>query len=138
MAVMPEVRIAAALLVLRVGLGLFLLQWSLEKLIAPDSAIRVAQHFYGVTLSTSTSTVLGAAEALLALALLLGVWRRWSYGLSILVHAVSVASTWKQLLTPYAGSNHLFIAGVPVLAGFIVLYMLREQDTYSVDGWRGA
>jgi len=43
------------------------------------------------------------------------------------------------LLHPYgAGQNHLFIAGVPVLAAFILIYMLREWDGYSVEGWRKA
>jgi len=30
------------------------------------------------------------------------------------------------------------MAGVPVLAGFILLYILREWDRYSLDGWRKA
>jgi hypothetical protein len=70
---------------------------------------------------------------------LFGLYRRLSYGLAALIHAVSVAATWRQLLHPYgAGQNHLFIAGVPVLAAFILLYTLREWDAYSVAGWRAA
>lgn len=136
MAVMTGARAAAALLILRVSLGVFLLQWSVEKIVVPESAIRVAQHFYGVAPTVGTTIIAGVAEALLALALLVGIWGRWSYGLAILVHAVSLVSTWRQLLNPYAGSNHLFIAGVPVLAAFVLLYMLREWDAYSVEGWR--
>ena len=136
MAAMAEVRTATALLVLRVSLGIFLLQWSFEKIVVPESAIRVGQHFYGVAPTVGTTIMVGVAEALLALALLFGMWRRWSYGLAILIHAVSVGSTWRQLLTPYAGTNHLFIAAVPVLAALVLLYLLREWDTYSVGGWR--
>lgn len=136
MAVMTGARAAAALLILRVSLGVFLLQWSVEKIVVPESAIRVAQHFYGVAPTVGTTIIAGVAEALLALALLVGIWGRWSYGLAILVHAVSLVATWRQLLNPYAGSNHLFIAGVPVLAAFVLLYMLREWDAYSVEGWR--
>jgi hypothetical protein len=45
----PEIdkRIPAALLILRFFLALFLLQWSVEKLILPDSAARIARSFYG-------------------------------------------------------------------------------------------
>jgi putative oxidoreductase len=134
-----ERRVAAALLILRVSLGVFLLQWSVEKFVAPEAAIRIGQNFYGVVLSGAIVVILGAAETLIALALLSGIYRRWSYGLAALIHAVSVVATWRQLVHPYgAAQNHLFIAGVPVLAGFILLYMLREWDAYSVEGWRRA
>src|SRR5262249_27802513 len=43
-------RIPAALLILRFFLGTFVLQWSIEKLILPDAAARIASNFYGVTL----------------------------------------------------------------------------------------
>jgi uncharacterized membrane protein YphA (DoxX/SURF4 family) len=136
MAAITETRAAAALLILRISLGVFLVQWSLEKIIAQGSAIHVAQHFYGEAPTVGATVMAGVVEALLALALLVGIWRRWGYGLGILIDAVSVASTWRQLLNPYAGSDHLFIAGVPVLAVFVLLYVLREWDSYSVDGWR--
>jgi len=133
-----ETRAAAALLILRVSLAIFLLQWSIEKFIVPEAAIRIGQNFYGVALSGAFVAILGALEALVALALLFGIYRRLSYGLAALIHAVSVVATWRQLLHPYGtGQNHLFIAGVPVLAAFILLYMLREWDAYSVAGWRG-
>ena len=52
---LPEAdrRIPAALLILRFFLVLFLLQWSIEKLILPDAAARIARSFYGVTLPDS-------------------------------------------------------------------------------------
>jgi len=136
---MTERRAAAALLILRVSLGIFLLQWGVEKFVIPEAAIRIGQNFYGVALSGIIVVILGAAETLVALALLFGVYRRWSYGAAALIHAVSVLATWRQLMNPYgAAQNHLFIAGVPVLAAFILLYMLREWDAYSLEGWRKA
>jgi putative oxidoreductase len=136
MVAMMEGRAATALLILRVSLGVFLLQWSVEKIVVPESAMRFAEHLYALAPAIGTTIMVGVAEGLLALALLVGVWRRWSYGLAIVVDAVSVAATWRQLLNPYAGTNHLFIAGVPVLAAFILLYVLRAWDAYSVEGWR--
>jgi len=45
----PEInkRIPGALLILRFFLAIFLLQWSVEKLILPDSAARIARGFNG-------------------------------------------------------------------------------------------
>src|SRR6266567_7764199 len=50
-------RIPAALLILRFFLAIFLLQWSIEKLILPGAAARIASNFYGVTLPLSASYV---------------------------------------------------------------------------------
>jgi putative oxidoreductase len=55
-------RIPAGLLILRFFLAIFLLQWSIEKLILPDAAARIASSFYGVMLPASASYVLGVAE----------------------------------------------------------------------------
>jgi hypothetical protein len=38
-------RTAAGLLILRLFLGIFLLQWSVEKLILPNATVRIAQNF---------------------------------------------------------------------------------------------
>src|SRR5262249_27688469 len=82
---MPETdrRITAALLILRFFLAIFLLQWSIEKLILPDAAARIANNFYGVRLAVPASYALGVAELILSLGLLVGFYRTVSYGLSL-------------------------------------------------------
>ena len=94
-------RIPAALLILRFFLGTFLLQWSIEKLILPDAAARIATNFHGVTLAAPASYALGVAELILSLALLFGFYRTVSYGLSLLVHTVTVVVSWRQLFDPW-------------------------------------
>ena len=98
----PELdkRVPLALLILRVFLAIFLLQWSIEKLIMPNAAASIARNFYGVTLPVSGSYALGVAELILSLALLFGVYRAISYGLSLLVHTVTVLVSWRQLFDP--------------------------------------
>jgi len=77
--------------------------------------------------------VLGALQVVLALALLLGVVPRLSYGLAALLHLVTTLVTIPRLLNPWNPvSNHLFIAGVPVLAGFVALYLLRDADRWTL------
>jgi putative oxidoreductase len=73
----PEInkRIPAALLILRFFLAIFLLQWSVEKLILPDLAARIARGFYGLTLAAPASYAVGVAELILSLALLFGFYR---------------------------------------------------------------
>jgi len=137
----PELdkRIPAALLILRLFLAIFLAQWSIEKLILPDAAARIASGFYGVMLPVSASYVLGVAELILSLALLFGFYRTVSYGLSLLVHTVTVVVSWRQLFDPWGLAkvgNHLWISTWPTWGGFAALFLMREWDTWTVDGWR--
>jgi putative oxidoreductase len=142
----PELdkRIPAALLILRFFLAIFLLQWSIEKLILPDAAARIASSFYGVMLPASASYALGTAELILSLALLFGFHRTISYGLSLLIHTVTVVVSWRQLFDPWGLAkvgNHLWISTWPTWGGFAALFLMREWDTWTIDGWwqsRGA
>ena len=137
----PELdkRVPLALLILRVFLAIFLLQWSIEKLIMPNAAASIARNFYGVTLPVSGSYALGFAELIMSLALLFGVYRAISYGLSLLVHTVTVLVSWRQLFDPWGLAkvgSHLWISTWPTWGGFAALFLMREWDAWTVDGWR--
>jgi len=125
---MTSSRVSLALFILRCSLGLFLLLWSFDKMVEPASTVIIFKHFYGLTVSPNVAGWIGVLEALLSLAILAGFRKTISYGLGLVLHAVSTLSTSEQLLSPF-GQNHLFIAAVPVLAGFIVLFLLRDLDT---------
>lgn len=136
----PVVTERLALAGLRVSLGAFLLVWGLEKFAIPAATVGIWAKFYGVGLAASLVPLVGALESGLALAITVGFWRRVSYGLGVVVHAVSVLSSWRQLFDPWGlrsggPPNHLFLAGVPVLAGFVALYLLRVRDAWTLDEW---
>jgi len=132
-------RTATALLILRFFLSIFLLQWSVEKLVLPSATLRIAQSFYGISLPQAGSYALGVAELVLSLALLFGLYRTISYGLALLVHTVTVIVSWRQLLDPYGVAkvgNHLWIATWPTWGAFAALFLMRDRDFYSLDEWR--
>ncbi len=138
MIVTADRSIATGLLVLRLFLGIFLLQWSFEKLIVPGATIRIAQGFYGVALPEAGAYALGVAELILSLGLLFGAYRTISYGLSLLVHTVTVIVSWRQLLDPYGFAkvgSHLWISTWPTWGAFEALFLMREWDAYTIDGW---
>lgn len=118
---------AIPLFVLRLGLGTFVLLFGVDKLVAPDIAASVYADFYGISASTALIYAAGALEAVLGAAVLLGAWKTLSYGLALAVHAVSTLATYRELLAPF-GANHLFLAALPVLAGFVTLFLLRRYD----------
>ena len=118
-----------ALLALRISLGLFLLQWGIEKFVVPQSNVGIWSYFYGLDVSVTLGYAFGVAEIAIALCMILGMFRTVVYGAALLLHAVTVLVTWRQLIDPWGDPiNHLFTAAVPVLGGFLALFLLRHWD----------
>jgi putative oxidoreductase len=123
-----------ALLVLRVTLGIFLLQWGVEKFVVPQSNAAIWTEFYGVNVPQALGYVFGAVEVAIAFCLFLGLFRTVAYGAALALHAVTVVVSWRQLLDPWGDPfNHLFIASVPVLGALIALFLLRHWDRGILD-----
>lgn len=130
-------RLRMPLFLLRLTVGLFFLQWSLEKIIRPDKTTGIYDHFYGIDLSVSFSQIMGGAELLLVAAILTGFKRRIVYGIAFVLHLGSTVSTWPQLTDPYSGGNHLFAAAVPLLAALWLLHRMADYDDFlSLDARR--
>src|SRR3546814_1863865 len=79
-----------ALLILRVTLGLFLLQWGVEKFLVPQNTVLIWGYFYGLDVPQVSSYLFGVAEIAIAICLFLGLYRTISYGSALALHAVSV------------------------------------------------
>ncbi|BAP15086.1 MAG: hypothetical protein AOY29_01490 [Alcanivorax borkumensis] len=131
-----EKKLALSLLLLRLGVFIVMLMWTLDKFINPAHTGKVFAKFYGLEgLDGSTLTVLACLQLIVILAFVAGALRRYSYGAILLMHAGSTLSSWQQYLDPF---NHLlFFAAWPMLAACIALYLLRDQDTLlSIDSRR--
>ena len=133
-------RLSVALLILRLSLGLFLLLWALEKFILPQTTAEIWASFYKIPISGAIITILAILQTLLAIAFIVGFLRSITYGIALGINAITFISTWRQLFDPWGltsgeSINHLFLAGIPVLAGFIALYILHPWDRWSLDDW---
>ena len=133
-------RLSISLLILRLSLGLFLLLWALEKFILPQTTEQIWASFYQIPISGAIITILAVLQTILAIALIVGFLRPVTYGIALGINAITFISTWRQLLDPWGlasgeSVNHLFLAGIPVLAGFIALYLLHPWDRWSIDNW---
>ncbi len=135
-------RLAISLLTLRVALGGFLLVWGLEKLLIPAEAVSLYKKFYFLDVPHAFSYGAGVLECLLAMAVIVGIYRTYSYGIAFLLHATTVVFTIQWIIDPWGlisgEPQHLFLASVPVLAAFFVLFYLRDWDTYTLDERRAA
>lgn len=129
-----RLRIAVSLLLLRLSVFLVMLMWTLGKFFNPGHTGKVFESFYFIGgLGGGAFVLLGALELLLLLAFVSGSFKRWSYGLVLLLHGVSTFSSFPQYLDPF--KHLLFFAAWPMLAACVSLYLLRDLDTIATTNW---
>ncbi|MEM9616499.1 MAG: hypothetical protein AAF936_00930 [Pseudomonadota bacterium] len=127
---MSNSNLKTALFILRLGITIFFAVWALEKFIKPETTVAIWEAFYHVdALPLQASYAIGALQAAVVLCFFFGILKFWSYGLLMLMHAGSTVSSYEQLFNPYTGSNHLFVAAIPVLGALIALFLMRSDDT---------
>jgi putative oxidoreductase len=120
-------RLIWSLLLLRWGVFIVMFFWTLDKFVQPEHAAGVFESFYGIKgLAPIVLYSLATAELVLILAFVLGLWKRVTYGLVLILHGVSTLSSYSQYLDPF--NNLLFFAAWPMLAACAALYLLRGQD----------
>jgi putative oxidoreductase len=133
-------KLAVALLLMRLGVGIVFLMWTIDKLMNPEHAARVFAAFYMIpSLSVAASYTLGTLQMILVLAFLTGTLKRYSYMAIFVMHLISTLSTYARYFDPWTAQNLLFFAAFPMLAACWALWSLRDQDTIlSFDAWRKA
>jgi hypothetical protein len=123
-------RVGVALLILRITVFVVMVIWTIDKFVRPEHAASVYEHFYFLHgLGPAIMYSIGVAELLLLLGFVIGFAPRLTYGLVLLLHAVSTFSSFRQYLHPFEGPNILFFAAWPMLAACFTLYYLRDLDT---------
>jgi len=128
-------RVRLPLFLLRIGVFVVMLMWTLDKLVRPGHAGGVFKKFYSLDVGGPALYVLGALELVLLALFVTGTLKRVSYGAVLILHAISTVSSYRQYQQPF--DNLLFIAAWPMLAACIALYLLRDLDTlWSVPSSR--
>ena len=126
-------RLEFSLLFLRIGVFLVMFMWTLDKFINPEHAARVFEKFYYIPgLEFTVLYAIAAAEMIILFLFLAGYLKKYTYGAVLLFHAISTLSSFKQYLAPFEGANLLFFAAWPMLAACLVLFLLRDQDNFTL------
>ena len=127
---MPNLRIP--LFATRLLIAMFLLPWTLMRFTRPDAAKGVADRYYGPLggMPDIVFLLIAVFMAALLLAFVTGAWKRISYGLVLLLHAVGTLTTVPYLVPGTENFNILFMAALPTIGAIWLLYVLREQDTF--------
>jgi len=72
---------------------------------------------------------IGGIQTVVLLAFAAGLFKFWTYGLVLLMHASSTISSWGKMIPPYGPQASMtFWAAVPVLAAIFALFLLRDRD----------
>lgn len=122
--------LVTSLLSLRITIFIVMLVWTLDKFINPGHAAKVYEAFYFLSgLGNSTMYIAGVIEVIVLIGFVLGVYKKYTYGAILVLHAISTLSSYKQYLSPYDGPNLLFFAAWPMLAACLALFLLREYDS---------
>lgn len=125
--------------ILRVGMGVFLALWGIDKLVATEGSQRIFSGFYSVDSGPTLVQVAGAAEVLLGAALAVGLLRVFTAWVALVANLVSTGASWKQILDPWGlfgltdGGTHLFLASLVIMAVSIVLVINARDDTATLD-----
>jgi len=126
-------RLEWSLLGLRLGVFAVMFVWTLDKFANPQHATAVFENFYGLAgLGRPVFLAVGVAELILVIAFVAGLWKRWTYGAVLVLHAISTFSSWRQYLAPF--DHLLFFAAWPMLAACLALYLLRDHDRRWILG----
>ncbi len=132
-----------SLLLLRVSTGALLILWGLLRVRAPENGVGLADKYYhGILNDVAIQPIIGYAEILLGLLVIIGFLRIIVYPLQMLVLGAGVALIWKHILDPFGlylqeASNLLFFPSTTVFFATLILLAFKEYDTLSIDGMRG-
>ncbi|MGA9421774.1 MAG: hypothetical protein WBW61_05375 [Rhodanobacteraceae bacterium] len=128
-------RLRASLLILRLSVALVMLMWTIDKFVRPEHGSRILEHFYGIAgIDNGPIYVMAAAELVVITLFALGLFKTWTYGLILLLHAASTLSSYQQYFHAFERVNLLFFAAWPMLGACVALFLLRDEDRLASLG----
>lgn len=128
-------RLRASLLILRLGIVIVLLAWTIDKFVRPQHGAGVLEHFYGIGgLGSAPIYTLAVLELILIALFAVGLFKTWTYGAVLLLHATTTLVSFQQYLHPFDGPNLLFFAAWPMLGACLALFLLRDEDRLASFG----
>ena len=124
----PRDQLTWSLFLLRAGIFIVMLMWTLDKFVQPQHAAAVYENFYAIGgLGATAFFVIGAIQMIIILLFAAGIMKTWSYGAILLFHGISTLSSYNQYLDAF--NNLLFFAAWPMLAACVTLFLLRDFDS---------
>ncbi len=134
---------AWSLLGLRVSMGWLLVIWGADKIFNTAHGIAVAEKFYfGFLASDLLLPIAGLVQVLIGLAVVIGIFRKWVYGLQLLFNAASLLAVSASVIDPWGwylgNTNALFYPSLIIFAASVLLIAFKGEDRLCLDSrWHG-
>lgn len=129
------------LLLLRWGCAWFIFVWAVAKFTAPGQYRSIMKRFDGVDVDLTWVYVIGVAQILICVAVFLGAFRTFSYAALAAIHGFTITRIWERLVDPFAVNANGFPVNrnssiaLGMLLAMLALWLLRNRDVWSMDGW---
>lgn len=125
-----------SLLILRLGGAFFLFTWASLKFLRPEWMVSVYNKTYGYTWVTNDfAYAVGVVQFIVALFFLIGFQRTWIYGLVVLIHSTGVIAAMPRIMNYSTFPHNRYLTTVTALAAFIAIFLMRDNDKWTVDHW---
>lgn len=123
------------LFAIRLTIFILMIMWAVLKIAAPESYAGgdepgIFEKFYGVSIGANIVYALGAAQVLLLLAYMLGLFKFVTTGAVMLMNLASLIVSLPLILDPGTKPNILFLTAVPVFGASLAHFLMRKQDTF--------
>lgn len=136
---------AALLLALRTTLGLLLVIWGVVKIVASERATAISDNFYGGLLSLdSLIPLLGVAQIVLGLLVVLGLFRTVTYSLQAVILVGGAVAIWQFILDPLGmyllpqdQAQILFYPSAIIAVASLIMIAFKSDDKFALDVIRG-
>ena len=124
-----DIKFLYSMLLLRLAVFLVMFMWTIDKFVNPAHAAKVYEKFYYIPgLESLAVYAIGTVEIIILILFLFGIKKKFTYGVVLVLHAVSTLSSFGQYLSPFEGPNLLFFAAWPMLAACVMLFLFRNED----------
>ena len=156
---MPPLHLPLALLILRLGIGAFLLVWASLKFLRPEWMVNVFRGTYGLGFVTkdnaeTISLIVGSLQMILVILFILGIWRTLTYGAVTIMHGTGIIGALLSGNVLFKGGlikavstgsfeigytqfpANLLWTSVTTLCALVALFLMRHADRWTVDGMR--
>ena len=138
-----EIAQRICLLLLRVTTG-FLLIWSgLAKIVKAKAPFALRSMELSETMNAVIGYAAGAAQLVIGVLCVIGLWRRYALPLQALIHGFTAASVWWAIIDPYRWyidgvdrivfNSHVFYPTSITFAACLLLIAFRRRDTIALD-----
>ncbi|MEO0999031.1 MAG: DoxX family membrane protein [Pseudomonadota bacterium] len=138
----PQDRLdAAAVLVLRLGVGWFIFVWAVNKVLAPQQYIDLVRWIDQVDITRTEVFVVAAIQIAICLCVFVGFGRLFSYGALLVIHGFTVYRQLPRYLDPFEINergfpvNRNMTISLAALGAMIALILLIRRDHFSLGGY---